>query len=160
MERRVSDVTTTTAIIFGSMRAAVPAADGEVEATDEGHRIIDDDDLLVVRGGNRMRVVLGKTNTPPRPPAEAVEKSELAVGAEHQRVIPFQDIDPQSTAATYQPVEKIAELRWRCARPVVEGQGSRAVEVPRQDGDRLARPLGSQRESPKILLAVDQQADS
>ena len=68
VERRIRLVSHDPVGFAGRMRGGVPALAGEVEPAAERDRIVDDDDLLMVRPAGRMRVVELEMNTAMRFP--------------------------------------------------------------------------------------------
>ena len=88
----------------------VPAAVREIETADERDRIVDDDDLLMVRRAERMLVVEAEVQAPVRAPVELVERQPFAVHREHHREIPRQHVHLQIAAALDDFVQEIAEL--------------------------------------------------
>ena len=158
VERRVGLAVRHAPRILRQVLRAIPAAHGEVDAADEGERIVDDDDLLVMRARHRMRVVVAQVHAPGRRPAEAVERREFPIGAEHHRVIPVEHVDVQRMAASDQVVEEIADQRRRTVRlHRVEVQPRLAVEIPAEDGDRVARAQRRLVERLEVIGGVDDQ---
>ena len=147
--------------ILGGVLGRIPAAHGEIDAADEGHRVVDHHDLLVLAAGDRVRVVVAQMHAPRRGPAEAVERREFPVGAEHHRVVPVEDMHVQRVAALHQPVQELTKQRRRPIRlHRIEVQARLAVEVPGEDGDRA---LGAQRrlvERLEVIGGVDQESDA
>ena len=161
MERRIRLAVRRAAHFLGGVLGSVPAAYGEIDAADESDRIVDHHDLLVMRAGQRMRVVVAQVHAARGRPAEAVERRKLPVGAEHHRVVPVQDVHVQRVAPLHEVVQEIAKQR---RRPVghlgLEVQPGLAVEVPAEDRDRA---LGAQRrfvERTEVIRRVDQQRDA
>ena len=161
MERRIGLAVGDAARIVREMLGRVPAAHREVDAADEGHRIVDHHDLLVLAAGKRMRVVVAQVHAPRRRPAEAVERREFPVGAEHHRVVPVEDMHVQRVAPVHQPVEKLAEQRRRPVRlHRVEVQPRLTVEVPREDADRVARAQRRLVERLVVVRRIDERRDA
>ena len=99
-----------TARIVRPVRRCIPTPHGEIDAADEGHIIIDDDDFLMMRGADR--VIGGKAQPQaamPRP--LAIEQREgLAFDRIDHREVPDQDVDAQVPPAAQQRIEERAEL--------------------------------------------------
>jgi hypothetical protein len=161
VERRIGLAVGDAAGVVGAVLARVPAAHREVDAADEGERIVDEHDFLVLRAGHRVRVVVSETHAARGLPAEAVERRELPVGAEHHRVVPVEDVDVQSAASLHQVVQELAEQRRGSALGHrVEVQLRLAVEVPAEDRDRTLRAQRRLVERAEIVLCVDEQRDA
>jgi hypothetical protein len=139
--------------------ARVPALVGEVEAARERELVVDDDDLLVVRPRHRMRVVEAEVDAPVRLPlADAERGRDLAIGSEHDRVIPVEDADPQVALAPREAVQEIAQLDRLPG--VVVAQPRAAVEIPGEDQDRALGALGGAHERLEVFLGVDDERDA
>ena len=54
------------------MLAGIPALAGQVDTAAEGDRIVNDDELLMMRRADRLRTVLTEMNTTPRFPTETI----------------------------------------------------------------------------------------
>src|SRR5438874_4575394 len=108
-----------------------------------------------------MGVVVAQVHAASRCPAEAVERREFPVGAEHHRVIPVEHMHVQRVAPLHQPVEEFPQQRRRAVgRHRVEVQLRLAVEVPGEDRDRA---LGAQRrlvERLEVIGRVDEEGDA
>ena len=133
----------------------VPAPRREVEPAHEREPVVDDDDLLVVRARERVAAVEPEVHPPMALPAEAVQRRELAVGAEDHRIVPVEHVDAQLAAPPCEVVQELAERRAGAA-VVAEGEGGTAVEVPREDDDRALGQLGRGHEAGEVVGAVDE----
>jgi hypothetical protein len=120
--------------------AGVPALVGEVQAAHERELVVDHDDLLVVRSGDRVRVVEAKIDAAVGAPREARGRRDLAVDAEHHRVVPVEDLHLQPALAAREAVEEIGKDDGRLAFLPFEHRA--AVEVPAQDHDGALGALG------------------
>jgi hypothetical protein len=138
------------------MLAGVPATRCQIDAAAESDRIVDDDDLLMMRAADRMRVVVPETDPAMRLPRQAVQRRPLAVEPEDHRVIPDQDVDLQLAAAAHQVIEKAADLQLAVAA-VGAQQARAAVEIPAGDQDRAARVAGGFDECPEVRVSIDQE---
>ena len=67
--------------IVEAMLARVPAPGGQVEPAGERHRVVDHDDLLMLRGAERQVVVEAEADPPRRAPAQRHDRKQLALDA-------------------------------------------------------------------------------
>ena len=112
----------------------IPALDGQVHAADEGQRIVDADDLLVVR---RIERVMGvELDVQPRMvlPIGAEEEGTRRAGRMHDRDAPDEDPDLQLGPLLDEGAEQGAERR-RVLGTSVRAQADAAVEIPADDQD-------------------------
>ncbi len=161
MKRRVGLAVRGAARIVREVLGRVPAAQREVDAAHESDGIVDEDDFLVLAAGDRMRIVVTQTHPVVRRPAEAVERRNLAIGAEHDGIVPVQHVDAQAAAAPDEEVQELAEQRGRrAARLGIEMQPRLAVEVPGEDRNRARRAQRGVVERLEIGLRIDEQRDA
>ena len=66
----------------------VPAPDRQIQPAREGDRVVDDDDLLVVGGAERMRIVEVEREAGVCVPGEAIGRQRLAFQREQHREVP------------------------------------------------------------------------
>ncbi len=143
------------------MRGGVPALAGEVEPAAERDRIVDDDDLLMVRPAGRMRIVELEMNTPmrfPTPPETHFDGRFPIVRIDH-REVPVENIDVQVAPSACEVVEIFPELGARVIAVTFDAEAAIAVEVPCEDDDRLPRTFGGRHEHLEVIVAVDDERD-
>ncbi len=125
LARRIS-----AARVMAAVLAGVEAAYGQVESADERQRIIDDDDLLVMRGRHRMIAVEGEAQAFVRVPALPGGRQQgFALKREDEREIPAQQVDAQVRLALESGLEKRREPLF-VITPVASAKSHAAVYVP------------------------------
>jgi hypothetical protein len=117
------------------MVGRVPALDREIDAADEGERIVDGDDLLVMGGADRMRAVETKVDARMLLPEVRDQLIEGAARPEQERDIPDQQVDVKLRGALHKLRQEPAQL----ARGVGRIEAHPRIEVPPDDHDRAAR---------------------
>jgi hypothetical protein len=158
VERRIRLAVRRPPRVVGPVSGRVPAPGGEIESADERQPVVDEDDLLVVRARQRVRVVVAQVHAPMRVPREPVERRKLAVGAEHHRVVPVEHAHVQPPPAPGEIVQEVAERDALAAGPDLQRRA--AVEVPGEDHDRALGALGGAHERLEVALGVDEQRDA
>ena len=76
-------------VVFGS----IPAPPRQVQTAGKGNAIVNDDNLLVLRGSQRNAVVEAEMNTGRRLPLQCQQGEGLALGRIKERVVPEEKID-------------------------------------------------------------------
>ena len=100
MERRIGHAGEIDAArIVEAMRARVPAPGGEIEPAGERERVVDHDDLLVLRGAERQVVVEAETDLPRRAPTHGRGRKQLALVRIEDRIVPHQNVNEELAAA-------------------------------------------------------------
>src|SRR5690606_15027629 len=142
--------------IVGRMRRRVPAPLREVDAAAVGDRIVDDDDLLVVRTPGRMVVVEPEPQPAMRAPVEARRGQELPLERIDHGEVPLEQIDPQLGTLAHQ---RIQEWPQAFGHPVVRwllpAKPRAAVEVPAQHADGMARGEHGRADRAKVVGDID-----
>src|SRR5690606_27698949 len=109
-------------------------------AADEGDRIVDHDELLVVRSAERVARVEAKADATVCPQSELEERQRLPIERVDHREVPREDVDVEPAAA---PHEAIEELDQGLAGPVrSRSEAHLTVDVPAEDEDRVLRFRG------------------
>ena len=142
------------------MLGRVPPPLGDVEPADERNRIVDDDDLLVMRRINRVSRIEPERKTAVRAPIELVYRQPFALEGIKHREIPAQSVDAQRLLAPHQRVEKIAELLGQSVTGTVRDENSTAVDVPGDDEDRMPSAREDVAQRAVIRIPVDEEAQS
>ena len=144
VERRIGLAVGDAPRVLRQVLRAVPAPHREVDAADEGDSVVDHHDLLVMRAGHRVRVVVAQMHAP-----------------RGRRVIPVEHVHLQRVPPRDEVVQELAQQRRRPVRlNRVEVQARLAVEVPAEDGDRVARTQRRFVEGPEVVGGVDDQGDA
>ncbi|MCW5890832.1 MAG: hypothetical protein KIT14_09790 [bacterium] len=140
------------------MLRGVPARGGEIEPADEGHGVVDHDDLLVMAAAERMLGVEPEAHAAMAAPARAPGREQLALQREHQREVPVEDVDAQVAP---RPAELVEELPEAAALGLGGGGEERRalLHVPADDEDALARPPRGGGEGGEVVGGVDQEGD-
>ena len=148
VEGRIRPVGRHATRLVGSMLRRVPALAGQVDASAKRDRIVDDDDLLVMRAAGRMRVVELQVHAPMRFPAPSPShgRRRFAIRRVDHREVPVEHVDVKVAPATCQVVQIAAELGARALVLAAIIEAAAAVEVPRDDEDRLGGELGGAHE--------------
>jgi hypothetical protein len=112
---------------------------GQVGAAAERHRIVDDDDLLMVRAADRMVVVEAESDLTRHAPAEPPPRQRIALEGVERRVVPDQNVAAQLRAAADDVGEQRVEPRRRTRRRRgrVGQQVEIGLDVPPDDEDRM-----------------------
>ena len=123
--------------VLRRMGGGVPAPDREVEAAGESHRIVDHDDLLVLRAAEGDRVVDAERHALRRPPAQRQARQELAFAGIEQGIVPQQEMDVQVGARPHQIPQEVGEIAGQAVGRVAVGADElrAAVDVPADHHD-------------------------
>ena len=121
--------------VVGFVLGGVPAPDGDVEPAGEGDGVVDDDQLLVLRGAERHRVVEAEAHAARRIPAEGIGGEQLALGCVEHGEVPEQQRDFEPRTLVDQRREKIRQplgiaVLGAAARA---DQSGLAMDVPADD---------------------------
>ena len=124
------------------VRRGVPAMPGQVDAAAERHRVVDDDDLLVVRAADRVMVVEAEAHLARHAPAQSPPRQRIALEGVERRVIPDQHVAAELRTPAHDEGEQRVESSRRIGhRRVGAGQQIEVgLDVPADDEDRVARP--------------------
>ena len=128
----------------------------EVEAAREGERVVDDDDLLVVGGAERVRVVELEREAGVCVPGEAVGRQRLAFQREQDGEIPGEREHAQLGPAGEDVVQERA-ARSAAARRFPGCSSHAAVDVPAEDEHDAARAADRVPESREVGVGVNQE---
>jgi len=79
--------------ILGPMICRVPTTFGQIESADERNGIVDDNDLGMMRGSDRMIAVHMKVNARVPAPGGTEEWQALAIERKDHREIPYENMD-------------------------------------------------------------------
>ena len=145
--------------VVQSVLGRVPAPRAEVDPANERQRVVDDDDLLVMAGPDRVDRVQAVAQPAVGHQAEPVVGEQLPVAGKDDGEVPGEDVDVQPRPVGDQMVEKLAELIGRRHIVPVRLQPNPAVHVPTDDDDRPARPQRRRLEGGEIGGRVDQEGD-
>jgi hypothetical protein len=97
-------------LVGGQVLGGVPARHPEIEAAGECDRVVDDDDLLVLRSSERMLGVETKMHPAMRARSEAQAWQQLALEGVQHREVPVENVDVQPAPASGEAIEEGAEL--------------------------------------------------
>src|SRR6056297_2916261 len=146
--------------LLPTMRRGVPAAVRQVEATDESHGIVDDDDFLVMGGADRVRAVELEANPAMGLPAELETREQFPVGGVQHGEIPVEQADTQRPVAPDEGIEEISQLLRQAVIRTLGHELHAAVQVPAKHMDRMARLAGCCTHRSEIILAIDEKRDT
>jgi len=146
--------------VVGAVLRRVPAACREIEAADERDRVIDHDDLLVMRRTERMAAVEAEVEARMAAPRAREERERLALERVDHRKIPGEDVDVQLRTTIEQAEQELAERVGQRAPPAVAAEADAAADVPAEDEQRALRALGRVREGREVRGAVDEEGDA
>ena len=125
--------------LLAAVRGRVPAAMREIEAADEAHFVVHDNDFLMMRCAERMSVVETELEPPVRAPAELVDRQPLAVEREHHREVPGKHVHAQAALAFHDFVQEIAERFRQSVVRALRHEVDAAVDVPSEYVDAALR---------------------
>ena len=97
------------ALVLRSVLRRIPATRGEIEPADERDGIVDDDDLLMLRAGDRVAAVQAEAKAPVRAPRQSKARHELALQRVDDGEIPIEHVDAQRAAPAHQTIEKCTD---------------------------------------------------
>ena len=109
------------------MIRCVPAMFGYIQSAGKRKRIIDDDDFLMMRRSDGMAIVEPEMDPPVSAPGMSIERNDFTIRREDHREIPQQHINPKSTIATHQTMQKIPET-WSIGISSIKPKP--AIELP------------------------------
>ena len=140
--------------VAGAVLGCIPAARGQIESSDEGEAVVDNDDLLMMRTGERMGVVEPEVDVLMRLPCKPVDWRVIAIGPVDHWVVPVEHPNPQLAALFGEAVQEISESAAGTAIRI-DPQRRAAIEIPGEDQlDRRARSAEA-REYLEIRLRID-----
>ena len=127
--------------IVDPVLAGIPAADRQIEPAGECERIVDHDDLLVLRGAGRHRIVETEAHARRRIPAERERRERLALQRIEHRIVPGEQVHGQLGPLVHELRQKLAQRdRPAVVRLAVLADEPRAaVEIPADDEDVALR---------------------
>ena len=140
------------------MLGRVPAPDRHVEAAGKRDRIVDDHQLLVLRGAERHRVVEGEADPAGGAPSERDVRKQLALVGVEDGVVPQQQAHDQFRPLAHQGGEKLGQ-RLRIAvlgAAALADQPGLAMQVPADDEDAAPRLEQGLAHGAKECRTVDQ----
>jgi len=117
--------------VVDRMLGRVPALDRQIDAADEGERVVDRDGLLVVGGADRMLAVEAEMEARMLLPEALRQLIERGARPEQERDVPDQQVDVKLRGALRQLRQEPAQLGRRVGR--IEAHPR--VEVPADDHD-------------------------
>ncbi len=129
--------------ILVKMSARIPAVGSHVDPAADREIVIDDDDLLVVAGADRVRGIVLEIDPILERPADQVEHHQPAKQRFDEREIPLEDVDAQARGALCEPDDERSET---CGEPRIVilrdllAPGAKmnpGVEIPPDQEDRL-----------------------
>ena len=118
--------------IAGKMGPVVPPLHGQVHAAGKGETLVDDDQLLVMRGADRMLQVEGQVNAWMVFPVHGLKEAQRAA-REDRPFAPDQDPDLERVIVVDKAPEEGAERAGRAIAALVEIDIG--VEIPADDPD-------------------------
>ena len=131
------------------MLRRIAAAIGHVDAADKGERIVDDDDLLVMRGIEGVRGIELDADARMLLPGRAEQERHHRARRMQNRDAPDEHAHFETRMLLDETAQQVAEL-WS-----VIGQPDRVVEIPADDHDRAAGATERLFEMAEIIEAVD-----
>ena len=104
-------------------------------------RVVDHDDLLVLRGAERHGVVEAERDLLRRAPLQRQARQQLAFVGVKQRIVPEQQMDPKLGPAAHQGAEEIGRACRQAVvrRAALADQPGPAVDVPAEHEDAALR---------------------
>jgi hypothetical protein len=139
------------------VRGDVPAANGQIDAAAVCDSVVDDDELLVVRGADGQVAVEHDLDALGLLSAEDPARKELPIDGVEHRVIPEQDADFELPAAFQEPLDQRTELDG-CTVGRRRGafDARAAMQLPAEDEHRAL--CGEQRRAQcgEVARGVDQ----
>jgi hypothetical protein len=117
--------------VVGGMLGRVPALDRQIGAPDEGERVVDRDDLLVVGAADRMLAVEAELDARMLLPIGRQQLIERGARPEQERDVPDQQVDVKVLRALRELRQEPPQLGRRVGR--IEKHP--LIEVPADDHD-------------------------
>ena len=110
-----------------------------------------------MRAAGRMRIVELQVHAPMRFPAPSPShgRRRFPIRRVDHREIPVEHVNVKVATATCQVVQVAAELGARAVVLAAIIEAAAAVEVPRDDEDRMGGKLGCLHEHVEVIFAVD-----
>ncbi len=144
--------------IVEAMRARVPAPGGEIEPARERERVVDHDDLLVLRGAEREVVVEAEADLLRRAPTHRRGRKQLALAGIEDRIVPHQNMNEELRTPFDDRGEEFDEAFGKSVvgPAVFADQPGAAVEVPADDEGGRARVQQRLAHRTEILAGIDQ----
>jgi hypothetical protein len=144
-------------IVQGMVRR-VPAPDGQVEAAGERHRIVDDDDLLVMRRPDRHLVIEAEPHLAWRAPVQRERGEHLALQRVEHGIVPKQKVDRKLRSLSHQRRQELGERRGISivGLAILADETHAAVDIPADDEDVALRLQQGLANGAKEWRSVDQ----
>jgi len=140
------------------MTAGVPSTLGKIQSAGKGERLVDNDDLLVMRRSDRMHAVFVEVQAPMggklrgKPPFPLLPINHVEV--------PRQDVNVEAASANQQVVEKRTETVGEAVRFTVHPKADTTVEIPTDDEDRVAGANGGRAKRREVRVSVNEKRDA
>src|SRR5262245_48476708 len=112
----------------------------------------------MVAATDRSARIVSDSNPTIRLPPEAVDRRELTIEREEQRVVPDEQMNAPAAIAPDPAVQHIADRDHR-SRVREKPQGGPAVEIPRDDDDRFSSGFDHLGKGAKALFPIDEETD-
>ena len=116
------------------MLARIPAPDRDVDASAEGDGVVDDHDLLVVAGADRVDAVELQVDALVRHPIEDEERCRPATQRLKETEVPLEDMDVQLGPAIDEGIDEWPQHGGPVA-VFLHGQLDPGVEIPTDEQD-------------------------
>jgi hypothetical protein len=137
------------------MLAGIPAVGRHVDAAAEGERVVDHDDLLVVRCAGGMRAVELELDPLVRHPVQDDQRRRAAADLLQGAEIPAQDVDLQIGPVLHHPAQEAPQPVRHVGIAVGPVELDAGVEVPSDHEQAMGRLLGSRPHRGEILGGID-----
>ena len=123
--------------IFERVRGRIPAPDGQIESAGIGDRVVDHDDLLMLRTAERRFAVETELHLIRRIPVERKLRKHFALERIEHREIPQQQPHRQSGPPLHERREKVAKRNRKSVigLAALADKARAAVDVPAEDED-------------------------
>ena len=121
------------------VRGRVPPMPRQVDAAGEGERVVDDDDLLVVRRAERMVIVEPEVHAPGHAPSQAPSREGIPLERVEGRVVPGEEVAAQLRLATHDPGQQLVEPGRRAVGRAARHEIERRRDVPPDAENGVAR---------------------
>ena len=143
--------------------AGVPSFGGEVDATAERDRVVDDQDLLVVHRSGGVRAVHREVQPPAAEPVHQRDRRDAVpevVERRQQSQVGLQEMDSQVGLLPEHPLQEGAQPVGAGQRRAAPLQGDPGVEVPADQQDAVAGPQHGRLGMTEVVGAVDDACQS
>ena len=129
---------------------------GQVDAATERQRVVDDDDLLVVRAADRVMVVEAEAHLARHAPAQSPPRQRIPLEGVERGVIPDEHVAAKlRTPAHDEGEQRVQSSRWTRHRRIgARQQIEIGLDVPPDDEDRVARPEQRLARPPEVVGRV------